>query len=90
MSRLWDTPEFWARSEADDILREMSNVAPDVLADSLEQSAANDDGDPEMVELIVADLRHRAAAGVRFWPLSQAMAEAPALPDALTDDDIPW
>jgi hypothetical protein len=28
MSCLWDTPEFWARIEADEMLREMNDAAP--------------------------------------------------------------
>ena len=67
MSRLWDTPEFWARSEADEMLREMSDLNPAAVADSFERTSANYDGEPELVEMIVADLRRRAAAGTRFW-----------------------
>lgn len=67
MNRLWDTPELWARSEANEALREMPDMDPAAMADSLEKSAASYDGDPEMVVLIVEDLRRRAAAGIRFW-----------------------
>ena len=67
MSRLWDTPEFWARSEADDALHDMPNVAPAALADAFERSAVNYVGDPELVAFIAAELRCRAAAGIRFW-----------------------
>lgn len=101
MSRLWDTPEFWARSEADEVLREMPNSEPGALADSLERSAASYDGDPEMVGLIVADLRRRAAAGTRFWPGPQPIegegSTGATMPEAtgtdiaaLIDDEIPW
>ncbi|MBV9841392.1 MAG: hypothetical protein JOY99_07670 [Sphingomonadaceae bacterium] len=103
MSRLWDTAEFWARSEADEVLRDMPDAEPGALADSLERSAANYDGDPEMVTLIVTDLRRRAASGIRFWsgPLLIAQMSdaspgaadtAGALPDVseLIDDEIPW
>ncbi len=68
MSRLWDTPAYWARSEADEVLREMSDVEPGALADSLERSAANYDGEPDMAAAIVAELRRRTGAGIRFWP----------------------
>ena len=80
MSRLWDTPEFWARSEADEMLREMPDAEPAALADSFERSGANYDGDPELAALIIIDLRRRAAAGARFWtgPLS-SLAEQPGL-----------
>ena len=102
MSRLWDTPEFWARSEADEALREMPDMEPGAMADSLEKSAASYDGDPEMVALIVADLRRRAAAGIRFWSGPQAIVYSQDDPLAaggrdgdaefadLIDDEIPW
>lgn len=77
MSRLRDTPGYWARSEADEMLREMSDVPPEVLADSFERSAANYDGEPEMAVAIVAELRRRAAAGIRFWPGPHLLDPAP-------------
>lgn len=67
MSRLWDTPEFWARSEADEMLLEMPDLDPEAVANSFERSSANYDGGPKLAVLIVADLRRRAAAGTRFW-----------------------
>lgn len=67
MSGTWDTPEFRARAEADELLREMPELEPGALADSFERSAANYDGTPEMAAAIIAELRRRAAAGVRFW-----------------------
>lgn len=67
MSRLWDTPEFWARSEADEMLREIPDLHPAAVADPFERSSANYDGGPELAAMIVADLRRRAAAGMRFW-----------------------
>lgn len=67
MSRPWDTPEFWARSEADEMLRDMPDAEPGALADSFERSSANYDGGPEMAALIITDLRRRAAVGARFW-----------------------
>lgn len=77
MSRLWDTPEYWVRSEADEMLGEMSDVEPGALADSLERSAANYDGEPEMAAAIVAELRRRAAAGIRLWPRPHLLDPAP-------------
>ena len=38
MSRLWDTPEFWARSEADEALREMPDMELGAMADSLKKA----------------------------------------------------
>ncbi len=95
MSRLWDTPEYWARIEADEMLREMEDVEPGAIADSLERSAANYDGEPEMVVAIVGDLRRRAAAGTRFWSGPRPIASAgptPGIDDVadLIDDEIPW
>ena len=84
MSRLWDTPEFWARSEADEMLREMPDAEPAALADSVERSAASYDGNREFAALVSADLRRRVDAGTRFWtgPLP-SVAEEPS--SALTD-----
>lgn len=66
MGRLWDTPEFWVRSEADEMLREMPESNPGAVADSFERSVANYDGDPGFATAVVGELRRRAAAGVRF------------------------
>ena len=67
MSRLWDTPEFWARSEVGEMLREMLDAEPAALADSFVRSATNYDGDLKLAALIITDLRRRAANGARFW-----------------------
>ena len=103
MSRLWDTPEFWARSEADEVLREMLDAEPGSLADSLERSVASYADGPEMAVLIIAELRRRAAAGVRFWSGPQPIAQVPEAQLAadsrtretrdireLINDEIPW
>lgn len=68
MSRLWDTPEFWARSEADEMLRDYPNTDVRALADSFARTSSSYDGDPEFAREIVVELRKRAHAGVRFWP----------------------
>lgn len=78
MSRLWDTPAYWARSEADEMLREMADMGPGAVANSFERSAANYDGDPEMATAIIAELRRRADAGVRFWPGPQPLVDQPS------------
>lgn len=92
MSRFWDTPDYWARYEADETLREMPDAAPAALADELERSAANYDDGAEMAALIAAELRRRAAAGIRFWPGPQATVATVDAVDIgeLIDDDIPW
>lgn len=90
MSRLWDTPEYWARVEADEMLREMEDSDPAALADSFERSAASYDGEPETAAAIIAELRRRAAAGIRFWTGPEAIGVAAADPSDITDDDIPW
>ena len=68
MSRLWDTPEFWARSEADEVLRDYPGTDVVTLADTFERSRGGHEGDPGFVRDIVAELRKRGEAGVRFWP----------------------
>ncbi|WP_066697932.1 hypothetical protein [Sphingobium amiense] len=94
MSRLWDTPEYWVRSEADEMLREMEDMEPGAVADSFERTSANYDGDPEFALAVVADLRRRADAGVRFWPgplgLAADTLRAAGDIDGLIDDEIPW
>lgn len=91
MSRMWDTPEYWARVEADEMLREMADCDPAALANSFERSAASYDGDPETAAAIIAELRRRAVAGVRFWTGPEAiLAAAAGKPADITDDDIPW
>lgn len=105
MSRWKDVPEYWARIEVDDALRDMSDVEPGALADSFERNTANYDGDPEMAVLIAAELRRRATAGVRFWTGPQALdrmlsvepgsqseskMETAKRDFAELDDAIPW
>jgi hypothetical protein len=68
MSRLWDTPEFWASSEADELLHDFPNTTPTALAASLTRSSPHYEGDPDFARDIVRELLKRAAAGVRFWP----------------------
>ncbi len=76
MSRLWDTPEFWARSEADEMLREMADADPAALADSFERNPGSYDDDPDLAAAIIAELRRRSAAGVRFWSGPRAVDAA--------------
>lgn len=105
MSRLWDTPEFWARGEVDEILREVPDSDPGALADSFGRTAASYDGEPAMAAAIVSELRRRSTAGVRFWPgphsIDRLQADeasgrsGPASPVEptiadLIDDEIPW
>lgn len=68
MNPRWDTPDFWTRNEVDQVLREMEDDEPANVADTLERNRASYDGDPAIVDRMVAELRRRAAAGVRFWP----------------------
>ncbi len=92
MSRLWDTPEFWARSEADEMLREMPDLDPMAVADSFERTSASYDGGLELAAMIVADLRRRAAAGTSFWtgPRSTDAADnASKLDPALASAGLP-
>lgn len=93
MSRLWDTPEFWARSEADELLRDYPNTEVGVLAASLGRMRGDVEGDPEFARDIVAELTKRAAAGVRFWPEPAGLAalerEVRAMLGSPVDDDVP-
>ncbi len=67
MSRLWDTPEFWARTEADELLREHPHSEVRALADSLSVARGGDADDPDFMRDVVAELYKRADAGIRFW-----------------------
>lgn len=68
MSRLWDTPDFWARSETDELLREHPNTDVRMLAELLAQGRSDYDGDPAFARDIIMELHKRADAGIRFWP----------------------
>lgn len=68
MSRLWDTSEFYARSEADELLRDFPNTSVAELADSFVQSRPVYEQDPQFSREIGVELLKRVAAGVRFWP----------------------
>ena len=68
MSRLWDTPEFWVRTEVDDMLRDFPVLTADALADRFEHSRRYRDSDPDFVRQVTVELRRRAYARVRFWP----------------------
>lgn len=68
MSRLWDTPDFWARSEADELLRDHPGTDVRALAGSLAQGRSDYTSDPGFARDIVTELHKRADAGIRFWP----------------------
>jgi hypothetical protein len=67
MSRLWDTPEFWVRAEADQLLSDYPDTVAAVLARTLRRDLGSYDGDPQVVRGIVGKLHRRAEAGVRVW-----------------------
>ncbi|UVO50134.1 hypothetical protein M0208_06230 [Sphingomonas sp. SUN019] len=73
MSRLWDTPEFWARAEADEVLRDYPDTDTRALADMFERTRSGYDGDPDLARAIVGELRRRADAGIRFWPIGPSL-----------------
>ena len=85
MSRFVDTPDYWVRQEVDDILLDMEASEAATLADEFERTRANYDGDQDMATAIVAELRRRADAGIRFWPGPQLVPVADMI-----DDEIPW
>ncbi|WP_454887331.1 hypothetical protein [Sphingomonas oryzagri] len=68
MSRLWDTNSIYVRTEVDELLRDYPTWSVDRLADSFEQSHPAYEGEPEFAREILAELRERVDAGVRFWP----------------------
>jgi hypothetical protein len=90
MSRLWDTPDFWIRTEADEVLRDCPTLTADALAERLERRRSQRYGDPKFVEDIIIELRKRAYARVRFWPKSKSLtcseSEAHAPVDAARED----
>ena len=57
----------WVRTEADQLLADMPETPLLALAAELEAKAAVFDGGPQMARDVAAELRRRAAAGVRFW-----------------------
>ena len=85
MSRLWDTPEFWVRTEVDDMLRDFTALTADTLADRLEHSRVRRYSDPAFVRQIITELRKRAYARVRFWPEPCDRTDAPTDTDRSSD-----
>jgi hypothetical protein len=75
MSRLWDTPEFWARTEVDELLRDHPLQQVAELAASFDRIHPRYERDPQFARDIVVELLKRAAAGVRFWPDAPEIAE---------------
>jgi hypothetical protein len=94
----WDTPDFWVRSETDEILREFDGIDICQVLESFERNTTSYDAGPEMAAMVIDELRHRAAAGLRFWPAADGVALGPhgpllvAAPDvaAIDEDHIPW
>jgi len=75
MSRLWDTSEFYARSEADELLRDFPRRSVAYLAGTFLQLNPAYEQDPQFASEIVTELRRRAVAGVRFWPEHPGLGE---------------
>lgn len=73
MSRLWDTPEFWVRAEADEVLRDYPDAEAGALADMFERTRDSYDGDPDLARDIIGELRRRANAGIRFWSVGLSL-----------------
>ena len=89
MSRLWDTPEFWARTEVDDLLRRYPERDVSALADWLERQPNGYARDPGFARDIVVELHKRAAAAIRFWPQPEGLAALDQeVMDALADVGI--
>ena len=60
--------ERWIRAEADALLNDMPDMDILAAATELEAKAGVYDGGAQTACKIAAELRRRAAAGVRFWP----------------------
>lgn len=65
----WDIPDFWVRSEADEILREFDDADIEDVLESLQRNIAAYDAEPEVVAMIIDEFRRRIAAGIRIWPV---------------------
>jgi hypothetical protein len=87
-----DSYAQWLRIEVDALLRDYPDVSVAALASSLEGSAdAYEDG-PERAAELVAEMRGRVDADLRFWPASdrKLLPASSANVDPLEGDDIPW
>lgn len=62
------------RCEADDIVDQYEDADLSALADELERKADVCDQGGEMAFAVAAELRRRAAAGIRHWPGPSAAA----------------
>ena len=94
----WDTPDYWVRSEVDEMLWELEGIDVGQVLDSFQQTCADYDGGPDMAAAVIGELRRRATAGVPCWPALEGVAigphgpllvSAPEVP-AIDEDDIPW
>lgn len=82
-------PNLWVLAEADDIVRSFPDQPVVDLAEELERSLEAYDQGKDAGRAVVAELRARDAAGVKFWPL---VSDLPATSAGLEliDDEIPW
>ena len=87
MSRLWDTPEYWARTEVDELLQDYPARSVAELAASFAQSHPAYEGDPQFARDIVVELLKRAGEGVRFWDEPQDLADIYRDVRRLLEDD---
>ena len=75
MSRLWDTSQIYVRTEVDELLHNYPGRDVNALACAFEQSHPAYGGDPGFAREIIAELRKRASANVRFWPTPPDLTE---------------
>lgn len=73
MTRMLDDPDHRIRIEVDELLRDFPQLTADALAERFEStSRIRTFSDPELVRGVVRELRQRAYAHVRYWPVQEA------------------
>jgi hypothetical protein len=99
----WEPQDHWIRTEVDAMLQDFGANGVARFADEFERICTCYVGDSDIAAALVAELRRRAAAGVRYRLGPRPIEESPliwgpkgrltigsleSLP--LEDDEIPW
>jgi hypothetical protein len=103
MGLQWEPRDHWIRTEVDAMLQDFGANDVARFADEFERTCTRYDEEPDIAAALVAELRRRAVAGVRYWPGPRPIEESwsiwgPQGPLAirslesppLEDDEIPW
>jgi hypothetical protein len=84
----------WVRRDVDLLLDDYPDTSVAALAAALERDKDSYDDGPERALEVVAEMRSRVEANVRFWPLPGPNHAVPpptfAEFDPVEDDEIPW